>query len=625
MRTFVILFVVTASLAGFFAVNPSVQAALSSAQLRELRGLESDVRRANASIRRKDYDDAEKRLKEVEETIAKIQKDAMVDDKDRTIAVLKNAIAFQRNLLNKARPAKPKDPNAAGVSFTKDVLPVLTKNCGGCHGDAGNPKGRLKLTSFDNVKKGGAKGALLTVNNANQSLIMLRIAGPDNQKMPPGNRPRLANEEIQTIRDWINQGAKDDSNDPKVAGKPKEMANIVVPKATGKETVSFTKDIAPFMVNFCMGCHSGKDPKGGLLLTSVNNLMKGGDSGRVIIPGDLEGSRLFRLVGGLEAPRMPQNQARITRKNYNDLKKWFLEGNKFDVADPAKLLRDIVPTDEEIAAERLAKLTDEEMTQHRIRRSQELWINAVPKQTYRWLETRDFLVLGSVSDSRLKEIAAWADEHAGVLRKTFGEKSTYLWRGKLAIFVLKDRFDFEEFTSVNLGQEAPPELYGFAKVTGTGEDAYVALHDVGDAASETEPSLRTNLIEQITSAFLQKDGGDLPAWVTRGTGLYFAAQAQKKSPYFQGLRQSVPPMLQTVAKPEEIFNNGTFSPSAVGAVGYTLVEFLIKGATETSFNQLIKVLKKGTKIQEALKTVYKADPKLLAQKYAASLNVRQRK
>ena len=260
-----------------------------------------------------------------------------------------------------------------------------------------------------------------------------------------------------------------------------------------------------------MGCHSGNKPRGGLLLTTVNNMMKGGNSGRVIIPGDLEGSRLFRLVGGLENPRMPQNQARITRKNYEDLKKWFLEGNKFDVDDPNKLLRDIVPTDEEIAAERLAKLSDEEFAQHRMRRSQELWTNALSKQTYRWLETREFLVYGNISDARMKEIAEWAEDHAGELRKTFSEKGLYLWKGKLAIYVVKDRFDFEEFSSVNLGQEAPPEMHGLARVAKTSEDAYIALEDVGDAASETEPSMRTNLIEQITAAFLERSGGNLPS------------------------------------------------------------------------------------------------------------------
>jgi hypothetical protein len=400
------------------------------------------------------------------------------------------------------------------------------------------------------------------------------------------------------------------------------MENIVVPKATGKETVSFTKDIAPFMVNLCVGCHSGNEPRGGLLLTSVNNLMKGGDSGRVIIPGDLEGSRLFRLVGGLEAPRMPANQARITRKNYEDLKQWFLEGNKFDVDDPAKLLRDIVPTDEEIAAERLAKLSDEEITQHRIRRGQELWTNALPKQTYRWLETRDFLVYGSSSDARLKEIAEWSDAHAEELRKTFSDKAAYLWRGKLAIFVIKDRFDFEAFTSVSLGQEAPAEMFGFARVTSAAEDAYIALNDVGDAASEDEPSLRTNLIEQITAAYQQKDagGGQIPAWVTRGLGLYFADKAQANSPYFQGLRQAVPGYLQTIprAKAEEVFNDGTFSPAAVAAVGFTLVEYLITKGQPADFGKLIRVLKSGTKIQDAIKSVYNANPNTLAQNYEAS-------
>lgn len=623
MRTFVILVAVMSPSLGFLAWNQSVQADLSPAQIRELRDLESDIRRVNALIRGKDYAEAETKLKEVEDKVTTIQQDAKVDDKDRAIANIKNAIGIQRNLLSKAKPATPNDPNApAGVSFTKDVLPILTQNCGGCHGATGNARGGLRLNSFANLQQGGTNKPLLTINNAANSLIMRRITDMGNQKMPPGNRPALSADNIQTIRDWINQGAKDDTG----TAKPKEMENIVVPKATGKETVSFTKDIAPFMVNLCLGCHSGNTPNGGLSLVSVNTMMKGGDSGRVIIPGDLEGSRLFRLVGGLENPRMPQNQARITRKNYNDLKQWFLEGNKFDVDDPAKLLRDIVPTDEEIAAERLAKLSEEEFTQHRIRRSQELWESALTKdQAYRWLENRDFLVYGNASDERLKEIANWADEHAAELRKTFSDKALYLWKGKLTIFVISDRFDFEQFVSSALGQEAPAEMFGVSRVISTSEDAFVILQDIGDAASETEPSFRTSLIEQLTAAYLQQGegGGNLPAWVTRGTGLYFAAQTETKSPYFAGLKTTVPPMLQTVTRPADLFNDGTFSPSAVGAVGYTLVDFLIKSAGPQSFGQLIRVVKSGTKIQDAVKAVYKADPAALAQRYGTSLGGRR--
>lgn len=616
MRTFVILCSLLAALGGFFSLNNSVQADLNSAQLRELRSLETDVRRANLMIRRNDFEEAGKKLGEIEKKLNEIQKEAEVDDKNLAVAKLKKAIAIQRNQLRKAMPAKPKKPGeGGGVSFAGDVLPILKKNCGSCHGATGNARGNLRLSSFENLKKGGASGPLLTIGKPNQSLIMKRIAGPADQKMPPGDRPRLSDEDIQTIRQWIDEGAKDDTAEVKA----KKTENIVIPKPTGKETVSFTKDIAPFMVNLCMGCHSGNNPRGGLSLTTVNNMMIGGNSGKVIIPGDREGSRLFRLVGGLENPRMPQNQARITRKNYNDLKKWFDEGNKFDVDDPSKPLREIVPTEEEIIAERLAKLSDAEFAQHRIRRSQELWVDALTEIPFRWLETRDFLVYGNVSDARMKEIAQWADDHAQELRKTFDEKSDYLWRGKLTIFVVDDRFDFEEFSTVNLGQQAPREMHGFAKVTSTFEDAYIALHDIGDAASASEPSMRTNLIEQITAAFLLRDGGELPGWVTRGIGLYFAAQVQTKSEYFQGLRQSVPPLLQTVGKPADVWKDGTFSPADVGAVGYTLVDFLIKGGTAKKFGRFIHTMKKGAKVEAAIQSVYRADPAALAQKYGKSV------
>src|SRR5579863_7520937 len=58
----------------------------------------------------------------------------------------------------------------------------------------------------------------------------------------------------------------------------------------GKETVSFTKDIAPFMVNLCLNCHSGKNPRSGFSLETYELLMKGGKSGRVVLAGNAEDS-----------------------------------------------------------------------------------------------------------------------------------------------------------------------------------------------------------------------------------------------------------------------------------------------------------------------------------------------
>ena len=220
MRTSVILLAGLATLGGFLIEIAPAHAVLTLAQRRELRKLETEIRRVNALIDDKDFDAAGKKLKEVEDIVAKIQKEAMVTDKDRAIAGLKRAIALQRIQLAKAKPQVPNDPNAKPtVSFTKDVLPILTKNCGGCHGATGNAKANLRLSSFENLKKGGGSGPLLTIGNANQSLIVRRITGTGNVKMPPGNRPALSNEDVQTLIKWINEGAKDDTGNPNVGGQ----------------------------------------------------------------------------------------------------------------------------------------------------------------------------------------------------------------------------------------------------------------------------------------------------------------------------------------------------------------------------------------------------------------------
>ncbi len=64
------------------------------------------------------------------------------------------------------------------------------------------------------------------------------------------------------------------------------------------------------------------------------------------------------------------------------------------------------------------------------------------------------------------------------------------WRGKLAIFVFKERFGYEEFTRTNEMLEVPAESAGHSKVTGSMEEAYICLQDVGDDEKEDSPGLR---------------------------------------------------------------------------------------------------------------------------------------
>src|SRR5258708_20642098 len=60
----------------------------------------------------------------------------------------------------------------------------------------------------------------------------------------------------------------------------------------------FEKKIRPVFVEHCYKCHSSeaKKPKGGLLLDNRPGLLKGGDNGPALVPGQPEKSRLIEAL-----------------------------------------------------------------------------------------------------------------------------------------------------------------------------------------------------------------------------------------------------------------------------------------------------------------------------------------
>jgi hypothetical protein len=511
-----------------------------------------------------------------------------------------------------------------GVSFSEDVAPIINDACLGCHG-ADNPRAGLRLDTFAGWKAGGRSGPLLVVGKANNSLLIARLTAPNANDRMPRNAAALSNEDIQTIGTWIEQGAKFDgkSEDTVLADLAAAADNdptVVIPKPDGDETVSFTRDIAPFMANLCGGCHSRQQMNGGLCLETFYDMMKGGDSGRVVLPGNREGSRLYRLVGGLENPRMPQGQARITRKNYEDLTKWFDEGCVYDGEDPKTPLREFVRTDAEMEADRFASLSAEEMNAFRIERTDGQFKRALPNDSSNTLKGDQFYLIGNVGADRLRQVDEWAQAHATELNKIFSGGDGPMWRGRLAIFVLKDRFSYDEFNLVINGREAPREMTGHSVVTPTFEDAYIVLQDVGDEATDESAALRVNLIDHLTGAYLKRSGANLPDWVIRGTGLALAAKALPSDPYLRQLPLIARQNVGVLNRPEDVFANGTFSPGTIGPVGYSLVDYMLDEGGSARFAQFIKALESGQDAAAAVRGVYNSDLPGLARGFARSLD-----
>jgi len=58
----------------------------------------------------------------------------------------------------------------------------------------------------------------------------------------------------------------------------------------------FERSVRPLLVERCQSCHGAEEQKAGLRLDSHEAVLKGSDSGSVVVPGDPEASRLVAAI-----------------------------------------------------------------------------------------------------------------------------------------------------------------------------------------------------------------------------------------------------------------------------------------------------------------------------------------
>src|SRR5436305_14792478 len=64
--------------------------------------------------------------------------------------------------------------------------------------------------------------------------------------------------------------------------------------------VEFVRDIQPILQSSCYECHGPKKTKAKLRLDSRAGLLKGGETGAIVIPGNSEQSLIVRRLLGLD-------------------------------------------------------------------------------------------------------------------------------------------------------------------------------------------------------------------------------------------------------------------------------------------------------------------------------------
>ncbi len=92
--------------------------------------------------------------------------------------------------------------------------------------------------------------------------------------------------------------------------------------------------IAPILSEHCLDCHAAQDPEADFVMESFETLMKGGESGPAIVPGNSGESLLVRMIEGTfekdgkKKIMPPGKRTKLTAEQIADLRAWIDSGAK---------------------------------------------------------------------------------------------------------------------------------------------------------------------------------------------------------------------------------------------------------------------------------------------------------
>jgi WD40 repeat protein len=109
--------------------------------------------------------------------------------------------------------------------------------------------------------------------------------------------------------------------------------------------VNFADHIQPILTKYCSGCHNNDDREGDFSLETFADLTQGLEDGPVILAGQPNSSKLFRVVTGLAEPAMPpEDHQGPDPAEIALLKTWITAGARGPAGSELDRPRLIVPT-----------------------------------------------------------------------------------------------------------------------------------------------------------------------------------------------------------------------------------------------------------------------------------------
>ena len=503
--------------------------------------------------------------------------------------------------------AKPKGANGpATVSFKDDIAPWMISQCGNCH--INKRSGDFSIATFNDLLKGSKAGKVLFPGSEKDNPLVDVI---ESGEMPQGGG-EVSKENLEKLRKWIAEGAKFDGPNgtaPINSYAKRDAANgpeeMTAKKPTGKETVSFARDIAPILVENCKGCHiASRQVQGNFRMDTFAQLLRGGDGGGVIVSEKPDASLLVKkLKGEGGGQRMPAGRPALSAEKIELISTWIREGAAYDGSAPTANIETVI--NEAWAA----GATHEELFARRQERALARWAKVLPNDEPATAKSDQVFVLGNVPKARVEELVKQLDKAISAATKALDAPSNQpLVKGGIALFVLKSRYDYGEFGRMTESRELPKEWQGHWKADPL--DVYTVMANDSSADAKQQSALA---LQMVSGAYLGSFN-EVPNWFAEGVARNLVLAANRATDVrVKAWQQSLPAALQKIDKPETLLE-GRVDEEAAGLVGMALTSYMMDRSRRRQFDALLKQLREGKPFTEAVTMTF-APPKSIVKNF----------
>ena len=104
------------------------------------------------------------------------------------------------------------------------------------------------------------------------------------------------------------------------------MITLLLLCAVEPKVEFFETRIRPVLASHCLSCHDAKKTRGGLRLDSREAMLRGGDSGAAIVPGDAKASKLITAIHYKNVDLQMPPRGKLSDTAIRDLERWVNDG-----------------------------------------------------------------------------------------------------------------------------------------------------------------------------------------------------------------------------------------------------------------------------------------------------------